>query len=78
MLGKGLVERRPAASDRRRTIIAPTAEGRRRMEATRRRRRDTTAALLGDWTPDDLRTFAHLLNRHNSAVAQRYLVSAGE
>ena len=78
MLGKGLVERGPAASDRRRTIITPTEQGRRLMDLTRTRRRDTTAALLGDWTPDDLRTFARLLNRHNSAVAQRYLVSAAD
>ena len=29
--------------------------------------------LLGDWTPDELRTFAELLTRHNDAVAERYL-----
>jgi hypothetical protein len=34
-----------------------------------------SAELLSDWTPDELRTFAELLTRHNDAVAARYLKS---
>ncbi|MGH3374290.1 MAG: hypothetical protein ACRDP6_06095, partial [Actinoallomurus sp.] len=73
MQGKGLVERRQASSDRRRSIIAPTATGRRRMVRTRARRREDTADLLADWTDGELRTLAETFTRYNRTVVLRYL-----
>jgi DNA-binding MarR family transcriptional regulator len=70
---KALVDRTPAAADRRRSIIAPTDEGHRRMETTRARRRDATQEILADWTPDDISELGTLLTRYNKAVADRYL-----
>ncbi len=73
MESRALVDRMPAADDRRRSIIAPTAEGRRRMELTRSRRRESAAELVDDWSADDLHQLATLLTRYNKAVAGRYL-----
>jgi DNA-binding MarR family transcriptional regulator len=70
---KALVDRAPAATDRRRSIIAPTEEGRRRMETTRALRRDATGDILADWTADDVCLLGNLLTRYNKAVADRYL-----
>ena len=73
MESRELVDRTPAAEDRRRSIIAPTAEGRRRMEQTRFRRRESAAEMLADWSEEELRELAMLLTRYNKAVADRYL-----
>lgn len=74
---KGLVARRPAATDRRRSLVTPTGDGRRRMSATRDRRRHATADLLAGWSLDDLRDLARLLTCYNETVARRYLTPAG-
>lgn len=75
MQAKGLVDRAPAADDRRRSIITPTVQGKRAMRLTRQRRRAATAELLGQWTDADLRQLGELLNRYNSAVGHRYLLT---
>jgi DNA-binding MarR family transcriptional regulator len=75
MQGRGLVTKIADAADRRRCIIAPTEQGLALMALTRQRRLAVSAELLSDWTPDELRTFAELLTRHNDAVAARYLKS---
>jgi DNA-binding MarR family transcriptional regulator len=68
-----LVERTPAVADRRRTIISPTGKGRERMNAARVQRREAVAALLADWTEDEVRTLADMFTRYNRAVAEHYL-----
>ena len=73
MRDRELVTKMHDSTDRRRCIIAPTELGLELMALTRQRRLATSAELLGDWTPDELRTFAELLTRHNDAVAARYL-----
>ncbi|GAA3431212.1 MarR family winged helix-turn-helix transcriptional regulator [Kutzneria kofuensis] len=73
MRGRELVTKIHDTADRRRWIIAPTEQGLELMALTRQRRLAVSAELLGDWTPDELRTFAELLTRHNNAVATRYL-----
>ncbi|HEX3792691.1 MAG TPA: MarR family winged helix-turn-helix transcriptional regulator [Pseudonocardiaceae bacterium] len=73
MAGKGLVERAPAATDRRRSIISPTADGLDRMSAARTMRQNSTAELLADWTEEDLGKLAEMFTRYNRAVAEHYL-----
>jgi DNA-binding MarR family transcriptional regulator len=73
MAGKGLVERAPAANDRRRSIISPTADGADRMAATRAQRRESTAALLAAWGDADLDNLADAFTRYNRAVAEHFL-----
>ncbi|QUQ66611.1 MarR family winged helix-turn-helix transcriptional regulator [Kutzneria sp. CA-103260] len=73
MQGRDLVTKIHDTADRRRCIIAPTEQGLELMALTRQRRLAISAELLGDWTPDELHTFAELLTRHNDAVAARYL-----
>jgi DNA-binding MarR family transcriptional regulator len=75
MQARELVTKIHDSMDRRRCIIAPTEQGLQLMALTRQRRLAVSAELLGDWTPDELRTFAELLTRHNDAVAARYLKS---
>jgi DNA-binding MarR family transcriptional regulator len=76
MADKGLVERSPAATDRRRSIISPTPEGLDRMHAERARRRTATAELLDGWSDADLRALGEMFTRYNRAVAEHYLGSA--
>ena len=71
--GKGMVERAPGETDRRRNIISPTAAGRARMAAVRDRRRETTRELLADWSEEDVRTLGDMFTRYNRSVAERYL-----
>lgn len=73
MQGKGLVERRRDAADRRRSIVCPTSKGHKLMVRTRARRREATAELLAEWADDELRTLARTFTHYNQTVAQRYL-----
>ena len=75
MQGRELVTKVHDDADRRRCIIVPTELGLELMALTRQRRLTVSGELLADWTPDELRTFAELLTRHNDAVAARYLTS---
>lgn len=73
MAGKGLVERTPAANDRRRSIISPTEAGAERMAVTRTQRREATAELLTGWSDADLDNLADTFTRYNRAVAEHFL-----
>jgi DNA-binding MarR family transcriptional regulator len=73
MAAKGLIERAPAATDRRRSIISPTETGFARMNTTRIQRRAATAELLADWTEADLHTLGEMFTRYNRSVAEHHL-----
>lgn len=72
---KGMTERSPSLTDRRRTIISPTERGRARMEAARERRRATTRELLRDWDEQDLRALGDMFARYNRSVTERFLTA---
>jgi DNA-binding MarR family transcriptional regulator len=76
MADRGLVERTPAPTDRRRSVIAPTPQGLERMHEARVRRRDSTADLLAEWSEEDRRTLADMFTRYNRTVAERFLSGA--
>lgn len=78
MQSKGMVERTPAATDRRRSIISPTTDGIERMDTARTRRRESTADLLADWSENDLRTLGEMFTRYNQSIAERYLTGTPE
>ena len=64
--GVGLIERRPDASDGRRTQIAITTRGRAALDADRSAREGWLAKEIGAFTPEDqetLREAVRLLNR---------------
>ena len=73
---QGLVERAPAATDRRRSIITPTAAGLRRMQAVRSARAVSLADLFGGWTEEDLRTLGSMFTKYNGALARKFLTGA--
>ena len=70
---QGLVERAPAATDRRRSIITPTAAGLRRMEAVRSARAESLADLFGGWAEEELRTLGSMFAKYNGAMARKFL-----
>ena len=63
----GLVERMADPEDRRATLLTATDEGRRVFEENRRMRIERFAGMLSDWSVDDRRTFAKLLDRFATA-----------
>jgi DNA-binding MarR family transcriptional regulator len=73
MVSKGLVERTPGATDRRRSVISPTTDGVDRMRATSAQRRASTAELLADWDETDLHALAAMFTKYNRSVAEHYL-----
>ena len=73
---QGLLERAPAATDRRRSIITPTAAGLRRMEAVRSARAESLADLFGGWTEEELRTLGSMFTKYNGAMARKFLTGA--
>lgn len=75
---QGMVERAPAATDRRRSIITPTAAGLRRMEAVRSARAESHADLLGGWTEEELRTLGAMFTKYNAAMARKFLAGAAD
>ena len=66
----GLVERRPAAEDRRAIILDASDEGRQRLETMIRSRSDRFDARLGDWSDEELSAFARQLAAYNSALSE--------
>ncbi len=64
----GLVERRPAADDRRAILLDASDEGRRRLEAMTRSRSDRFDQRLTGWTDGELTTFAAQLAAYNKAL----------
>lgn len=72
---KGMAERCPSETDKRRSIISPTEDGRARMASVRRRRRETTRELLAGWDEQDVRTLGDMFTRYNRSVAERFLTA---
>ncbi|MDI5963386.1 MarR family winged helix-turn-helix transcriptional regulator [Streptantibioticus silvisoli] len=68
-----LVVSEPAPQDKRRCVITPTDEGLRRMDDTRSARSHDVAALLADWSPEDVRLLGAMFDKYNRAVSARYL-----
>jgi DNA-binding MarR family transcriptional regulator len=75
MAAKGLIERSPSPTDRRRSVISPTETGLARMNTTRIARRTLSADLLADWPEEDLRTLGEMFSRYNRSVATHYLLA---
>ena len=73
MADKQLVERHPAPTDRRRSIISPTEAGLDRMRHEQERRRTATAELLAGWDEKDLTLLGEMFTRYNRSVAAQYL-----
>lgn len=65
----GLVERRPAAEDRRAILLDASDEGRTRLETVARSRSDRFDRRLGGWSDDELSTFAAQLAAYNQALS---------
>jgi DNA-binding MarR family transcriptional regulator len=65
----GLVERRPAAEDRRAILLDASDEGRTRLETVARSRSDRFDQRLGAWSDDELSTFAAQLAAYNRALS---------
>ena len=65
----GLVERRPAAEDRRAILLDASDEGRSRLEAVARSRSDRFDQRLGAWSDDELSAFAAQLAAYNQALS---------
>ena len=76
LVRQGLVERAPAATDRRRSIITPTAAGLRRMQAVRSARAVSLADLFGGWTEEELHTLGSMFTKYNGAMARKFLTGA--
>jgi DNA-binding MarR family transcriptional regulator len=66
----GLVARTRDASDGRATQLATTTEGRRVVRRLRQARREALSDIFGSWDPDDLATFALLLDRFVEDITQ--------
>ncbi|MBC2931603.1 MarR family winged helix-turn-helix transcriptional regulator [Nocardioides sp. zg-1228] len=64
----GLVERQPAADDRRAILLDASAEGRRRLEAMFRARSDRFDERLSAWSDEELAAFGAQLAAYNRAL----------
>ncbi|WP_416954454.1 MarR family winged helix-turn-helix transcriptional regulator [Nocardioides sp. T5] len=65
----GLVERQPAAEDRRAILLDASDEGRRRLATMTRSRSDRFDQRLADWSDDDLAGFSAQLAAYNRALS---------
>lgn len=65
----GLVERRPAAEDRRAVLLDASDEGRTRLETVARSRSDRFDKRLGAWSDAELSAFAAQLAAYNRALS---------
>jgi len=65
----GLVERRPAAEDRRAILLDASAEGRKRLDSMIRSRSDRFDQRLSAWSDAELSQFAAQLAAYNSALS---------
>jgi DNA-binding MarR family transcriptional regulator len=65
----GLVERAPAAEDRRAVLLDASDEGRTRLETMSRSRSDRFDRRLGTWSDDELSRFASQLAAYNQALS---------
>lgn len=73
MTTAGLVDRAPAPSDRRRSVISSTAEGRRRSQRVHRRRRASLEEMFTGCAEDELRVIGESFARYNQAIADHHL-----
>jgi len=64
----GLVERHPAADDRRAILLDVSAEGRRRLEAMFRARSNRFDERLSTWSDEELSAFGAQLAAYNRAL----------
>jgi len=78
LVGLGLVERRPDATDGRASLLAATEAGQRTFECKRQGRNEKYAALLASWSADDRRQFTELLARFNDDYEDYFLAPAPE
>jgi DNA-binding MarR family transcriptional regulator len=66
----GLVSRIPDPDDGRAQLLVAETEARSKVDAYRKRAHARMSAILSDWTPDDISTFARSLARLNDAAEQ--------
>jgi DNA-binding MarR family transcriptional regulator len=59
----GLIERRPDPCDRRASRVSLTSGGRDALDRVRAVQRAEILAAIDDWSPDEQRTFAELMDR---------------
>jgi DNA-binding MarR family transcriptional regulator len=64
----GLVLREPDPADGRATLLRATGEARRRLDDVAETRRARLDERLGDWTPEELRSFVDALARYNATL----------
>ena len=62
----GLVDRQPDPVDRRAAVLAASAAGHELFATMRAHRDQMFDAVLADWSPADVDTFTHLLDRFNA------------
>jgi DNA-binding MarR family transcriptional regulator len=70
LLDLGLIERTPDPADGRATLLSTTDEAVRRMQDVAEHRRKWLDEQLGDWSDDQLASFARELRRYNAALSQ--------
>lgn len=73
----GLVERQADPADGRACLLAATTTGRQCFEQQRQARIEQIAHVLGDWSSDDLRTVAALLERLNTDFETYEMTNTG-
>jgi DNA-binding MarR family transcriptional regulator len=64
----GLVVRTPDPDDGRASLVAASDDARRRLADVTEHRRKWLDEQLGDWTADELETFAMTLEKYNKAL----------
>ncbi|WP_243795365.1 MarR family winged helix-turn-helix transcriptional regulator [Saccharopolyspora gloriosae] len=69
----GCVTRAPGGTDRRRSVVHVTEQGINAVNAVHARRRAGTAAMLADWSEQDLRTLSDMVTRYNQAITGEFL-----
>jgi DNA-binding MarR family transcriptional regulator len=68
----GLLERATDPDDRRAVLLKASPKGKRLLQRLEAGRRQRMQRLVGDWTDQDIATFATLLARLNSASEQHF------
>ncbi|KAA2262470.1 MarR family transcriptional regulator [Solihabitans fulvus] len=76
----GLVERRADPEDGRASVLAATEAGCAFLDSSRERRNAALARMFGDWSPEDLGTFAAAYERFADAYErslQKFITECG-
>jgi len=74
----GLLERTTDPDDRRAVLLKASPKGKRLLQRLEAGRRQRIERLVGDWTEQEIVTFATLLGRLNAASEQHYDQNAQE